>query len=80
MMQIFLRKIDPDRNMDRYYLIETVPGLFGKFGVQRSWGRRGSVGRGRTDWYDIEDHAKIAAAELSNKKQRRGYWVPKCLS
>ncbi|WP_425593200.1 WGR domain-containing protein [Jannaschia rubra] len=66
--------------MDRYYLIETVAGLFGQFGVQRSWGRRDSVGRRRTDWYDVEDHARTAAAKLANKKQKRGYGVLKSVS
>lgn len=73
MMQAFLRKTNDDLNMDRYYSIETVEGLFGFFGVERRWGRRGTSGQCRIDWYDAESIAIKEAASLSAQKQAKGY-------
>jgi len=72
-MDIFLRKIDPDLNMDRYYAISTTVGIFGDHGVQRQWGRRGTWGQFRLDWYASEHDAKTAAIVLANTKLSRGY-------
>lgn len=72
-MQIFMQKTNPDLNMDRYYAISTTVGLFGDHGVQRHWGRRGTRGHYRLDWYVSKKDAKTAANELANRKLSRGY-------
>lgn len=73
MMQIFMRKTKPDLNMDRYYAISITVGLFGDHGVQRHWGRRGTRGQYRLDWYASKKDAKTAANKLANTKLSRGY-------
>ncbi len=72
-MQYFMRKIDPDINMDRFYSINTTRGLFGEFGVQRLWGRRGTNGQTRFDWYGCETDATAAAKNLATAKLSNVY-------
>ena len=38
-----LRRIDPDRNMARFYTMSVQPTLFGEWALLREWGRIGSV-------------------------------------
>jgi predicted DNA-binding WGR domain protein len=40
-----LRRIDPDRNMARFYSMSVQPNLFGEWALLREWGRIGSAGR-----------------------------------
>jgi predicted DNA-binding WGR domain protein len=63
----------PDTNMYRFYRMEIVPGLFGDWGLVRNWGRIGSSGQVRTDWFATEEDAKDARFELHMKKAKRGY-------
>ena len=37
-----LRRIDPDRNMARFYTMSVQPNLFGEWLLLREWGRIGS--------------------------------------
>ncbi len=39
-----LRRLDPARNMFRFYLLAIEPGLFGGFRLLRQWGRIGARG------------------------------------
>ena len=48
-------------------------GLFGDWGLVREWGRIGSPGRVRTDWYDNVADAKDARFLLYMQKAKRGY-------
>lgn len=48
-------------------------GLFGDWGLVRNWGRIGSSGQVRTDWFDTEAKAKDARFELHMQKAKRGY-------
>jgi predicted DNA-binding WGR domain protein len=40
----FLTRTDPGRNIDRFYVVQVMPDLFGEWIVVREWGRRGSTG------------------------------------
>jgi ATP-dependent protease ClpP protease subunit/predicted DNA-binding WGR domain protein len=40
----FLTRIDPTRNIDRFYIVDVTPTLFGEWAVVREWGRRRSPG------------------------------------
>jgi len=40
-----LRRIDPNRNMARFYTMSVQPTLFGEWALLREWGRIGSAGR-----------------------------------
>ena len=40
---------DPTRNIDRFYVVQVLPTLFGDWTVLREWGRRGSPGTMRLE-------------------------------
>ena len=61
-----------DANLHRFYRLEIVRGLFGDWGLVRNWGRIGSSGQVRTDWFDTEAEAKDAGFELHMAKVKRG--------
>ncbi|MBB1492743.1 WGR domain-containing protein [Paracoccus sp. MC1854] len=68
-----LTRSDPVCNMNRFYILEPATSLFGERGVVRHWGRIGTAGRIRTDWYDDPHEAEGAFQNLLRAKQRRGY-------
>jgi predicted DNA-binding WGR domain protein len=43
-MSITLRRIDPARNMQRFYRLDVLPDLFCDFTLVREWGRMGRGG------------------------------------
>jgi predicted DNA-binding WGR domain protein len=48
----FLTRTDLTRNIDRFYVVDITPTLFGEWAaVLREWGRRGSPGTLRLDSY-----------------------------
>ena len=63
----------PDANRHRFYLLRTLPTLFGDWVLLREWGRMGSPGRVRRDRHPSESEAVIALAKLARQKRRRGY-------
>jgi predicted DNA-binding WGR domain protein len=68
-----LERRDPARHMARFYAIKVVPTLFGSWALVREWGRIGSPGTLRTDWFESEEEAEQVRARLVRKKIRRGY-------
>ena len=50
-----------------------MPGLFGNWSLVREWGRLGSPGTLRKDWFATEDLAKAAYIKLIKNKQKKGY-------
>ena len=63
----------PDANRHRFYLLRTLPTLFGDWVLLREWGRIGSPGRVRRDRHQTEGEAISALAKLAKRKHRRGY-------
>jgi predicted DNA-binding WGR domain protein len=63
----------PDANRHRFYLLRTLPTLFGDRVLLREWGRIGSPGRVRRDRHPSEGEAVTALAKLARQKHRRGY-------
>jgi predicted DNA-binding WGR domain protein len=63
----------PDANRHRFYLLRTLPTLFGDWVLLREWGRTGSPGRVRRDRHLSEGDAVTALAKLAQQKHRRGY-------
>jgi predicted DNA-binding WGR domain protein len=59
--------------MARFYAVKVVPTLFGSGALVREWGRIGSPGTLRTDWFETAEEAERARAQLMLKKIRRGY-------
>ena len=72
---VHLQRIDPKRNMRRFYAAEIQPTLFGGVSVVRRWGRIGGPGRVMLETFDREDEAQAALTKLVTAKQRRGYRV-----
>lgn len=70
---MYLTKTESDANMHRFYRMDIVQGLFGDWGLLRNWGRIGSSGQVRTDWFETEEAAKDAWLTLHMQKAKRGY-------
>ena len=73
MPAVTLRRIDPARNMARYYRLDVQPDLFGEWGVVREWGRIGQPGRLRVDPYPTAAQAEEWMRDQQAAKQGRGY-------
>lgn len=70
---ILLRRIDPRRNMARYYALTLEPTLFGEVAVMRHWGRIGTRGRSKSCFLGPLEAAHTALHRQAARKKRRGY-------
>ena len=70
---VHLQRIDPKRNMRRFYAAEIQPTLFGGASLVRRWGRIGGQGRMMLETFDHAEEAQAAMAKLVAAKRRRGY-------
>ncbi|WP_299655731.1 WGR domain-containing protein [uncultured Jannaschia sp.] len=68
-----LRRIDPERNMRRFYLMQVQPDLFGGASLIREWGRIGNRGRVLVEHHADEGEAATALLNMARAKGRRGY-------
>lgn len=68
-----LIRIDPPKNVHRFYRMEIIQGLFGEWSLVREWGRIGQSGQVRVDWFDTEAAAKDARFDIQMQKAKRGY-------
>ena len=73
MIRIYLVKHDPEKNMHRFYQMFVTPGLFDDWSLVREWGRVGSSGTVRKDWFNTEAEAIIAGEKLREAKCKKGY-------
>ena len=71
--EIVLRRVDPTRNMARFYGLSLQPTLFGEVSVVRSWGRIGTRGRIKIATHASGEGAATDFARLEAAKRRRGY-------
>ncbi|WP_163263864.1 WGR domain-containing protein [Chelativorans alearense] len=70
---LLLKRIDPARNMARFYALSVEPTLFGAVALRRNWGRIGTWGRERLDLHADEEAAGKALARVLAQKLKRGY-------
>jgi predicted DNA-binding WGR domain protein len=72
---VYLRRVNPDRNMSRYYTVDVEVDLFGYTLLVRRWGRIGRAGEGqqRVDEHTSDEAAAQALEALARAKTRRGY-------
>ncbi|WP_404406858.1 WGR domain-containing protein [Pelagibacterium halotolerans] len=70
---IHLRRIDPARNMRRFYSVTVQPTLFGETSIVREWGRIGYSGQMMMETFDAVSDADMAMSRLERSKRRRGY-------
>ncbi|MDH4441488.1 MAG: WGR domain-containing protein [Rhizobium sp.] len=73
---VHLHRIDPARNMARFYLVTLETTLFGEIVLRRTWGRIGTSGQYREDTVRDRSTAVRRAVEIAVKKRRRGYRDP----
>jgi predicted DNA-binding WGR domain protein len=72
---LHLRRIDPARNMRRYYRIVIHSDLFGQASLVREWGRIGSRGQMMVETHPDEGRAINALMKLARAKQPKRYAV-----
>lgn len=71
---LYLRRIDPERDMARFYELSVQPTLFGGASLARNWGLIGTKGRAKVETFDDDDREVEAAfARLERIKRKRGY-------
>ena len=73
MSAVHLARIDPARNMCRFYRLDVQPDLFGGLAVLKEWGRIGARGRMMDEWHMSEAQALAALQRQAERKRRRGY-------
>ena len=70
---VTLRRIDPAKNMARFYAMEVQLDLFGAIMLMRQWGRLGTGGRIAGEPYASVALAVTALERQAKRKRRRGY-------
>jgi predicted DNA-binding WGR domain protein len=73
MNAVHLRRLDPARNMQRFYRLDVQPDLFGGILLMKEWGRIGARGRMVAERCDNEALAAVASQRHAERKRRRGY-------
>ncbi len=68
---VSLRRVEPSRNMRRFYSLEVERDLFGRVVLVRRWGRIGTAGKVRLDEYAGEE-ALIAMQALERQRYGAG--------
>ena len=68
-----MRRIDPARNMRRFYRLSIQRDLFGRASLVREWGRIGFRGQMMIETHSDEGKAITALMKLAAVKKRRGY-------
>jgi predicted DNA-binding WGR domain protein len=74
-MTLLHRRCD-EKNMARFYVILLQESLFGDIMLIQRWGRIGTHGQTKTEWFDAETAALARETELAGQKRRRGYDDP----
>ncbi|MBY3043905.1 WGR domain-containing protein [Rhizobium leguminosarum] len=73
--RLYIERIDPSKNMARFYALSIEPNLFGGTSLVRSWGRIGSRGQQKIHVFDSEAKAVDLLLSLLRRKRSRGYRV-----
>jgi predicted DNA-binding WGR domain protein len=69
----FFTRIDPAKNVSRFWLSIVTPTLLGGWSLIREWGRIGQPGTVKASTFEREDEARRAERHGIRKRQRRGY-------
>ncbi|MBE7553652.1 MAG: WGR domain-containing protein [Anaerolineales bacterium] len=72
---MLLHRIDPAKNMARFYLVEAAPSLLDPFAVLRVWGRIGGAQQHKITPCASAAEAERLAERLVKRKIKRGYKV-----
>ena len=69
----FLTRTDPARNINRFYVVDVTPTLFGEWALLREWGRRGSPGTVRLISYERRTEAETAERRTIKRRLQHGF-------
>ncbi|MBD9626962.1 WGR domain-containing protein [Ensifer sp. ENS06] len=69
----YFRRIDPSRNMARYYALSIQPTLFGDVSLIRAWGRMGTLGKEMSHHFASEAEAMALLRKIARQKTAKGY-------
>jgi predicted DNA-binding WGR domain protein len=72
---ISIRRLDPSKNMARFYRITIEQSLFGDVLLVKSWGRIGTRGRAKVYEFANDGQAVEEFLRTLSSKRRRGYVV-----
>jgi len=75
MRSVILYRVDPHRNMFRYYCLDVQPDLFGNECLVREWGRIGHGGQIRAIPYSTITEARKALEKHRAAKEKKGYVI-----
>lgn len=70
---LYIQRVDPARNMARYYRLAIEPTLSGSVCVVRNWGRIGTRGQERIQFFENEKQALSHFLDILRQKRRKGY-------
>ena len=70
---LVLHRVDPAVNMRRFYALSLENSLFGDILLVRRWGRIGTHGRVRFDWFENPADAANELTRIASVQARRGY-------
>jgi predicted DNA-binding WGR domain protein len=82
MSAMHLIRIEPARNMRRFYRLDVQPDLFGGFAVVKEWGRIGARGQMMDELHATEALAAAAMQRQADRKcveTKRGKDAPKII-
>lgn len=75
MNHIYLERHDSDKNLHRFYQLLVTPGLLNDWSLVKEWGRTGSPGTVRKEWFTTEHEALVAGKKLRETKYKKGYYA-----
>nr|AMP34999.1 hypothetical protein pSinB_136 [Sinorhizobium sp. M14] len=70
---LYLQRIDPSRNMARYYALSIERNLFGEICLIRAWGRVGTHGKELNHHFPSEAEAAALLRAIARQKNAKGY-------
>jgi predicted DNA-binding WGR domain protein len=71
--QLILERTDPAYNVARYYVLSIEATLFARNTFVQRWGRIGSTGRQRLEFFDNRDSAGLALETWLARKRKPGH-------
>ncbi|TYB84641.1 WGR domain-containing protein [Oceaniovalibus sp. ACAM 378] len=70
---LILRRVEPEQNMRRFYLMTVQRDLFGRGALITEFGRIGQAGQVKIAHHEDEARALAALADRAKAKRKRGY-------
>ncbi|CAN7763970.1 WGR domain-containing protein [Ensifer sp. NM-2] len=70
---LYFQRIDPSRNMARYYMLSIQPTLFGEVSLIRAWGRISTRGQEMSHQFASETDALVLLRKIVRRKSAKGY-------